>query len=298
MRLIIILLILPVFFVANAQNSNEKLIADLHFYSDVMINAETFTHRSRAFKQFETLFEQAIHMKDSWNLDLEEIPFIYAKISPDSLFKIYTYHLVDNRNITNESGYIKMNSGKIFKLKRTDYFEDIEYNINSSDDWLSGICYHIKPFEHEGVNKYLLFSFSQPSEFQKRKTIDILSFENGEPVFGAEVFVEKIEGSRDIVKARRLYTYSADVSMVIQYDDDFDAIIVDHLMEVKSRMPGSSENTAVPDGTYTSYHFKEGLWIYQDAVFDQSTLTPAGKKDEEVERSRSGLFNKPTKSKN
>ena len=152
--------------------------------------------------------------------------------------------------------------------------------------------------EHEGVNKYLLFSFSQPSAFQKRKTIDILSFENGEPVFGAEVFVEKIEGSRDIVKARRLYTYSADVSMVIQYDDDFDAIIVDHLMEVKSRMPGSSENTAVPDGTYTSYHFKEGLWIYQDAVFDQSTLTPAGKKDEEVERSRSGLFNKPTKSKN
>ena len=117
-------------------------------------------------------------------------------------------------------------------------------------------------------------------------------------MFGAEVFVERLEESRDIVKTRRIYNYAADVSMIIQYDDDFDAIVIDHLMEVKSRIPGSSGNTAVPDGTYTSYHLEDGLWIYQDAVFDQSNFMPAGKTDEEQQENKSKLFDKKSSSKN
>ncbi len=143
---------------------------------------------------------------------------------------------------------------------------------------------------------YILFSFSQPSPFQKRKVIDVLKFVNGKPVFGAEVFKEKVEGSRDIVKTRRLYNYSADVSMVVQYDENFEAILIDHLMEVKSRMPGSSENTAVPDGTYTSYHLEGGEWVYQNMVFDPSNNTPAT--EEKAEETKSSLFGQKPKSKN
>lgn len=281
-----------------AQNNSDKLSNDLLFYSDVMINADSYSHRLRAHNEFSQLFEKALNSPDSWNMKLEENPFIYGKVSPDSLFKIYTFHLVDSKNITQESGFIQLNSGKVFKLKPTNYLDDIEYNVNAYDDWLGGICYHIIPFETKGETKYLLYSFAQPTEFQKRKVIDVLSFNNGVPEFGAEVFIEKLEGSRDIVKTRRVYSYSADVSMIIQYDDDFDAIVIDHLMEVKSRMPGSSGNTAVPDGTYTSYHLEDGLWIYQDAVFDQSNFTPAGLSDKEVESSKSGVFDKKSKSKN
>lgn len=295
MRFLFLSIFVFISFLGQAQKESSQVISDLNFYSDAMINAESYTNRLRAHDQFSKLFKETLYQKNSWDLKLESIPFIHCIVSPDSLFKIYTYNISDNKKATKETGYIQMRSGEIFDLKPTNYFSDIEYNENTYDDWVSGIYYHMIPFEKEGEKMYLLFSFSQPTAYQKRKVIDVLRFVDGKPVFGAEVFIEKVEGARDKVKTRRLYKYSADVSMVIQYDDQFNSILIDHLMEVKSRIPGSTENTAVPDGTYTSYHFEQGNWIYKDMVFDP-VKTPAENNSEN--KPQQGLFGKSKKSKN
>ncbi len=296
MKVHILLFLSFSFLWAQAQSTSDQLIADLNFYSDAMVNAESYTNRLRAHDKFSTLFKEALTHENAWNLKLEAIPFIHSVVSPDSLFKIYTFHLVDLENVTQESGFIHMKDNRVFELESTNYLDDLEYNQYSPQDWLSGIYYHIIPFEKEEKKMYLLFSFSQPTAFDKRKVIEVLSFENGNPVFGAEVFVEPVENGRDIIKNRRVYTYSADVSMVIQYDKDFDAIIVDHLMEVKSRIPGNKANTAVPDGTYTSYALKDGNWIYKDMVFEPELKLP--KSDEELKEGKSGLFKPKSNSNN
>ena len=296
MRILIVLLFAFVLNLGQAQRPSADNLADLNFYSDVMINAESYSNRLRAHDKFSKLFKETLNSKGSWELNLEAIPFIHSLVSPDSLFKIYTFNLSDQKNITTEAGYIQLKSGQIFELKATNYLDDLEYNQYSSDDWLSGIYYHIIPFTSDKKTKYILFSYSQPTEFQKRKVIEVLHFEEDKPIFGSEVFVEKNGTARDIIKSRRVYNYSADVAMVIQHDMDYNAIIIDHLMEVKSRIPGNSENTAVPDGTYTSYTLQDGNWMYRNMVFDPTNDTPAEEAKEE--KVKSGIFGQETKSKN
>jgi len=296
MKLLLSIVFLSFFFLGQAQKTSSTSTEDLYFFSDVMVNAESYSNRLRAHDAFSKEFERVIRLDNSWSLGLEKIPFIHGHVSPDSLFKVYTFSLSNEKGVSKEAGYIHMKTGEVFPLQATNYLEDLEYNQYAADDWLAGIYYHIIPFKREGVAHYLLFSYSQPSEFQKRKVIDVMYFDKGKPVFGKEVFVEKNGDARDIVKSRRVYNYSADVSMVIQHDKDFDAILIDHLMEVKSRMPGSSENTAVPDGTYTSYKLDGGNWIYDDMVFDPTNNTPAEEVKEE--KVKTGIFGQSAKTKN
>ena len=126
--------------------------------------------------------------------------------------------------------------------------------------------------------------------------LDIFYFdESGKPVFGDPLFVERMDGTRDIRKFREIFNYSADVSMTINDDREFNAIVIDHLMEVKSRIPGYDKKTWVPDGTYSSYILKKGEWIYNDMLFDPTNNTPLDKdvqseETETLEKPKSDLF--------
>ena len=148
MRVSILFIFLCFISGAYAQNQDNNIIQDLYFYSDAMINAESYANRLRAHQKFSSTFEECLYSKGSWEKNLEEIPFIYGKMSPDSMFKIYTYHIVDQKDITTESGFIQLKSGEVFKLKSTNYLEDIEYNETSYKDWLSGIYYLLHNLLH------------------------------------------------------------------------------------------------------------------------------------------------------
>ncbi len=149
MRFLFVILFAFFSFLGQAQNQQVANQTDLYFYSDVMINAESYSNRLRAHQKFTTLFAETLKDPKAWEMNLEEIPFIHSVVSPDSLFKIYTYYIADEKNSTQENGFIHMKTGEVFELNPTDYLDDIEYNENEYTDWLSGIYYHMIPFKHK-----------------------------------------------------------------------------------------------------------------------------------------------------
>lgn len=254
-----------------------------------MVNASSETHRQRASQKFHELFLEELQKPNSFKIPLESIPFISTVMPPDSTFKIFTFNFTEESGKTFDFGYVQTKNSKFKKLNPLEDLADVEYEKLDVTSWVSGLYYHIIPFKRNNKNYYVLFGYSQPNFYEKRKVIDVLHFENDEPVFGEEVFIEKKSETRPIIKTRRVFYYASDAYMNIRDDKDMNAIVIDHLMEVKSRIEGFRGNSFVPDGTYTAYIFKDGVWNYNNMLWGANEVNEFTK-PEDLEKEKSKLF--------
>ena len=95
-----------------------------------------------------------------------------------------------------------------------------------------------------------------------------MSFKEGKTVFGAPVFAKIEEDRAPITKNRVSMTYSAETAIRLNYDEHMGLIIFDHLIPLKSPLPGQGP-TLVPDGSYQGYAFEEGSWNLIEKLFNQ-----------------------------
>ena len=144
---------------------------------------------------------------------------------------------------------------------------NIETTELNSEQWLGAVYYNIYQFETPDGPQYLLFGFDGKSFFSKRKVLDVLKFRNGKPFFGSPVFVKQTENQPSIIQTRLVLNYSAESSVKLNYDLHLEMVIFDHLTQQPSPFPGE-DFTYIPDGTYEGYQLKNGIWEYQEKIFD------------------------------
>ena len=103
----------------------------------------------------------------------------------------------------------------------------------------------------------------------------MLTFEDGQPVFGAEIFKKVQENKRDDVKSRLLLKYSDDANVSINFNPGLDMIVLDHLIPRMGTRPGQGP-TFLPDGSYVGYAWdaENGFFNYIDKIYNQVSDTP------------------------
>jgi hypothetical protein len=132
-----------------------------------------------------------------------------------------------------------------------------------ADRWYGALYFNLRQFDSRQGRKYLLFGYDAFEFFEKRKLLDVLSFDRtGKPVFGAPVF----EKAGSPPNSRVYLQYSADAKVKMNWDEQYQMIIFDHLITFPS--PYGRDMTQVPDGSYDAYKFEKGNWKYIDKVFD------------------------------
>jgi hypothetical protein len=131
------------------------------------------------------------------------------------------------------------------------------------------LCYNIMQYDSREGRKYLMFGFDGLSFFERRKLIDVLTFENGEPLFGKTPAFKKIDQSTgEEISVNRLYLdYSASAAVRLNFDESLGHIMHDHLIMMGAG-PGGGP-TYVPDGSYQGYMLQEGMWVNIPKVYNQ-----------------------------
>lgn len=272
-----------------AGNGQDNLT--LSFWSDVMINSNDPENRMIAFDQFYRGLETELEKDNAFDYDfagLEELSILEDTLST---FKLISWQMDLGENEFSYYGFLIKNDGTYFELK--DEFaslDDIEYLELNSEEWLGGIYYGML----EMGDKYYLFSYRQKDQFTKFKSFDCLSFDNdGKPVLGSESFVIPMADTRDIVKNRIVFNYSADAILSLNYNKDLSMVVHDHLMQINGQIPGQGP-AMVPDGTYEGYKFEEGKWIYESKLFHH-TYDEAPRPQQILGKSKRDLFGKEKK---
>jgi hypothetical protein len=63
-----------------------------------------------------------------------------------------------------------------------------------------------------------------------------------------------------------LLEYKKDARARVQFDEELDMILLDHLVS-ESNEP-NKKSTLIPDGDYEGFQWKNGQWLHVDKVFD------------------------------
>ncbi len=218
--------------------------------------------------EFTETLDKVLKLDNSFDYPFDSLVNISIQYPQDSTFRIFTWQLFITDKEYKYYGILQMNNPKAELYPLTDEsieIEDLEYEILSPGYWYGSLYYNIKQFDTKEGRQYLLFGFDAFSFFDRRKIIDVLSFEDGRPTFGAPVFAKEQQDRAPIITNRIVKQYTAEAAYKLNYFEDEEAIIVPHLIP----MQGYPEQgtTYVPDGSYEGYKLKDGLWVHVDKMY-------------------------------
>jgi hypothetical protein len=177
-------------------------------------------------------------------------------------------------NVTRQHGAIQMKTAdgslRLFPLiDKSAITVNAEDTIGNNFGWIGAVYYKLVEKHAFGKNYYTLLGYDENNISSNRKIIEILTFNNGEPVFGGSYFSFQDNSVIKKYRARFIMEYKKNASPRLTYDPDQDMIIYEHLIS-ESGEP-QKKYTYIPDGDYEGMVWRDGKWVHIQKVFTQKT---------------------------
>ncbi len=230
--------------------------------------------RFNADSQFTKTFVRALKIKGSIDYPFDSLISI-SKLSPsDSSFKIFTWQLVISDDVIRQHGAIQMRTtdGSLRLLPlidRTEATKDIADTVVNNFGWIGAVYYKLIETKAFGKNYYTLLGYDENNLNSNRKIIEVLTFKDGEPVFGGPFFSFQDNSIKKNSFARFIMEYKKNASPRLTYDPDMDMIIYEHLISETGEP--EKKYTYIPDGDYEGLKWKDGKWVHIEKVFTYKT---------------------------
>lgn len=221
---------------------------------------------------------RALKTTNSFNYPFDSLFTISQLYAPDSTFKIFTWQMVINENIIRQHGAIqfKTTNGALKLLPlidKSDITEHFTDTVANNYGWMGAVYYKIILTTYKGQKYYTLLGFDENNIRSDKKIIEVLRFENDEPVFGGAYFgIEKNNADPRTI-SRYVMEFKKDASPRLTYDADLNMIILEHLIS-ESNEP-NKKWTLIPDGDYEGFKWVNGKWVFVNKIFNE--VTPEGK---------------------
>ena len=244
---------------------------DMAFFADAMINADREEHRTLASNSFQTLFEEALAVENSFLTSFDHLPWISVQYPMDSTFRTITWQVDQGNGSFIYPGFLQTPTD-VYKVTSRGG-DDLLRQTGSAPwtDWTGSLIYKIEQVE-SNPRQYLLFTYRQQDAFTKIKTCEQLSLEDFPQLGNTGQFEHPNNPQHQI--NRISLTYSADTNTRIFYDKEAKRIIYDNLISVMGRAPGQGP-TMVSDGSYKAYELQpDGNWTYIDKLYHQVLSEP------------------------
>ena len=248
----------------------------------------------RADSNFIRTFVRSLKIKNSFYYPFDSVA-ISKLYAPDSSFRIFTWQWTKDEYVYLQRGAIQMRtpdgSLKLFPLHDVSMFTGKpDDSTRTAANWIGAIYYKIIQKEFRGKQYYTLIGFDDFSVSSNKKWMDVLTFQNGQPIFGGPYFSFKDDTTKHPDKSRFSIQYKKEAKTFFNYDPENDLVIYDHLIS-ETNEPNNKE-TYVPDGDYEGFKWSNGQWVHVDKVFnfklkdgqfpvDEKLYDDAGNPDEE-----------------
>lgn len=283
----IVMLFISIFLLVNnsfAQRittSEKKLLEEkedsLKVFAQQILDGRNPEDRFTADSQFTKTFVRALQIKNSFYYQFDSLLSIAKVIPPDSSFKIFTWQIIIGPEVIRQHGAIQMKTSdgslKLFPLiDKTDLINNIDDTITSNRAWIGALYYKIIEEKSFGKKVYTLLGFDDNNLNSDRKFIEILTFQNGEPVFGGPYFSFQDNNLKKKSIARYVMEYKKNAGPRLTFDNDMNIILYEHLISETGEP--QKKYTYIPDGDYEGLKWTDGKWVHIEKVFNQ--ITPEG----------------------
>jgi hypothetical protein len=249
-------------------NKNKQIITDfqdsLQVLSYKMINESIEPERYNAnYKLIKTLVN-ALKTPNSFNYSFDSLKTISIQTSPDRLFRIFSWHVMNNDGSYRYYGTIQMNNpdGKLQMFPLVDYtplIKNVTDTITTNDKWYGAQYYRIiSVLNNVKTPYYVLLGWKGNTVNSTKKVIEILYFKDGKAYFGMPVF----DGDKEQpLKKRTVFEYDRRASMVLNFEPSNNTVVFDHLAPPDPKLKGKFELYG-PDLSYDGYKLVNGRWKF------------------------------------
>jgi hypothetical protein len=243
-------------------------------YADKLVNANSAAIRFQSDSSFTKMLVQALKTPNSFYYRFDSLSTISKLYAPDSSFRIFTWQMVVNENLTRQHGAIQMKTAdgslKLFPLiDKSDVTISLADTTADNKGWIGAVYYKIVATSYMNQPYYTLLGFDENNIRSNRKIIEVLHFENGQPIFGGSYISFAEDADKKPVASRHILEYQKDAGARLVYDEDLQMIIAEHLYS-PSNEP-QKKWTLIPDGDYEGFKWLQGKWIHVEKVFNQVT---------------------------
>jgi hypothetical protein len=239
-----------------------------------IINNEDPAIRLRSDSNFTKTIVRALKIPFSFDFPFDSLVTISKITAPDSSFRIFTWQVLKDESYCRQKGFIQVRTSdgslQLFPLRDVSEFaEKPTDTISNHQGWIGSVYYRMIMKEYQSKKYYTLLGYDENNQQTTRKWIDILTFdEKKEPVFGLHKGFSYAEDPVPGKSQNRfLLEYKKDGRARVQYDEEMDMILLDHLIS-ETNEP-QKKYTLIPDGDYEGFVWKHGQWMHIDKVFTQ-----------------------------
>ena len=138
--------------------------------------------------------------------------------------------------------------------------ENPEIEDCSIHNWLGAIYYDIHMTDHNGTKYYTLLGYDEYSTAMTQKFIEVLHFENNEPILGGDYFIYPPDDTYPSGPVKRfIYTYKKGSNAYVKFEKNYNAIILSELSSIENNL--NKKSTLVPSGDEVYFVWKNGKWV-------------------------------------
>ena len=243
-----------------------------------LIQGINASDRFKADSLFTKMLVRALMIPNSFYYPFDSIYTVSKLYAPDSSFRIYTWQMVINDNIIRQHGAIQMktNDGrlKLFPLiDKSDITVNMEDTVGNNFGWMGAVYYKVLLNKYQDKNYYTLLGYDENNIRSNKKIIEVLRFENNQPIFGGPFFSVPSNTLKVKNPARFIMEFKKEAGPRLNYDNELNMIVFEHLVS-ESNEP-NKKWTLIGDGDYEGFKWQSGRWIYVSKVFNE--ITPEGK---------------------
>jgi hypothetical protein len=278
LRLLFLLLFSAAF--VKAQKIDSTNLSDLQDYElrlaglgEQMVRSFDEETRVTCGKNFIMQFSRALRVEGSFYYPFDSLKNVMRLISPDGLFRIFTWNVATNDEKFRYFGVVQMNPEMLKKLNkdmplynsfyplidRSDSLASFLYTETSADRWYGATYYKIIKTTHSKRDYYTLLGWDGSGDKTNKKIADVMFFKEGKPRFGAPIFDLK----RKTVFYRMVFEFNDKASMTLRYEEKRKYLIYENLVVDKPGNEYSFEHY-FPDGSFDYMIWnKKGQWEKQ-----------------------------------
>ncbi len=243
----------------------------INSYSYTVVNDSVSQNRIDANERLTSEVLKVLKTDNSYDLQWDSVAQVKCIESEDKKFKMITWQLWSGDDNYQYFGFIQTNQKKPKVFELNDRFletRNINTDVTNAKNWLGTITFNIKKFKTTKGIKYLLFGFRKQDNNTNIKMVDVLNFSESNISFGAPIFEKTIKKKKKNTY-RLLLEYSAKATAHMNYDDQLEMIVFDHV-EPLGITKSDDGMQYIPDGTYEAYALKKGIFTY----IEQLPTTP------------------------
>ncbi len=182
-------------------------------------------------------------------------------LSSDKKVCIYSWNYFNRKQGMIFNMIMQTKQGKVYSSIKAEAYVPNPLEKLGIEKWYGALYYRIEKFKMHRKEYYLLLGWSKVDVSTQMKIADVLSFENGVPVFGEGLFTKDGE----TFHSRLIFRYDWQVQMSLDYDKRKKSIVFDHLSPMQSSYPFEEPRYA-PDMSVDAYKKKKSSWRYKEDI--------------------------------